>query len=414
MKISKGLTGAILGLSLLAAPICASAPAVAAPIAPTSVSDLVKDDNFAEIQEVFNAVNAFRASKGLAPVNYNVYAANVAQDWSDYMGAEADFSHNPDFATDPRISGTQWSGEIIAARWDRSGAALVKQWINSDAHNATMSDPNFTTIGIGITYTNETGKTFETTGRAATYGIIDFYRFVPNKEKTFANPLDAKNNTNPLPTAPTPTPTPTPVPTPIPTPTPTPTPTPVPVDPTPTPGVKLVTPATPTFDNWEQGYTIPAQSGVIYAVNGTDVRGGTYNTRETAVKITAKAMAGYVLNGTSEWSYKYTPTYQIPKVPGSVGPVKFSDLKNVPPLKKTNTYSESAPVKVEVVAPAQKKSIVEYLTGKTTEPQATAGPLKSTTDSFAPTTSQENAPEAARAPEVNDAQFRAGMADGMK
>lgn len=406
MKISKGLTGAILGLSLLAVPICASAPAVAAPIAPTSVSDLVKDDNFAEIQEVFNAVNAFRASKGLAPVNYNVYAANVAQEWSDYMGAEADFSHNPYFATDPRISGTQWSGEIIAARWDRSGAALVKQWINSDAHNATMSDPNFTTIGIGITYTNETGKTFETTGRAATYGIIDFYRFVPNKEKTFANPLDAKNNTNPLPTAPAPTPTPAPVPTP--------TPTPVPVDPTPTPEVKLVAPAAPIFNNWEQGYTIPSQIGVIYAVNGTDVRGGTYNTRETAVKITAKAMTGYVLNGTSEWSYKYTPTYQIPKVPGSVGPVKFSDLKNVPPLKKTKTYSESTPVKVEVVAPAQKKSIIEYLTGKTSEPQIAADPLKPTTESSVPMPSQEKAPETTLSTDATNAQFRAGMADGMK
>lgn len=409
MKISKGLTGAILGLTLLAAPICASVPAIAAPIAPTSVSDLVKDDNFAEIQEVFNAVNAFRASKGLAPVNYNVYAANVAQDWSDYMGAEADFSHNPDFATDPRISGTQWSGEIIAARWDRSGTALVKQWINSDAHNATMSDPNFTTIGIGITYTNETGKTFETTGRAATYGIIDFYRFVPNKDKTFANPLDAKNNTHPLPTTPAPVPVPV---EPIPTPTPV-EPTPIPTDPAPAPGVKLVTPTSPTFDNWEQGYTVPVQTGVIYSVNGKDIRGGTYNTRETAVKITAKALNGYVLNGTAEWSYKYTPTYHIPKVPNSPGPVKVSDPRSLPPLNKTKNYAESAPVKVEELsapAPVQKKSIVEYLSGKTSETQSTT-PVSPLTSSPVDAAKPSEVPT--RVGET-DAQFRAGMADGMK
>lgn len=211
MSFKKTMVGAFVGISLIAAPIAAAIPANAVVSAPTSVSDLVKDDNFQEIQEVFNAINVFRASKGLQPVTYNVHAANVAQDWSDYMGAEADFSHNPNFYTDPRVSGNQYAGEIIAARWDRSGQGLVNQWINSPGHNAIMSDPNFTTIGIGITYTNETGRTFEETGRLATYGNVDFYRFVPNKDKTFSNPLDAKNNVNPLPTtatAPAPAPAP--------------------------------------------------------------------------------------------------------------------------------------------------------------------------------------------------------------
>lgn len=373
MSFKKTMVGAFVGISLIAGPIAAAVPANAVISAPTDISNIVKDDNFQEIQEVFNAINVFRASKGLPAVTYNVYAANVAQDWSDYMGAEADFAHNPNFSTDPRISGNQYSGEIIAARWDRSGQALVNQWINSPGHNAIMSDPNFTTIGIGITYTNETGKTFEETGRLATYGNVDFYRFVPNKGKTFADPLDAKNNINPLPIAVEPTPV---VPSaPIPTPTPTPTPTPEPTlpNPAPIPSKKVITPLTPTFDDWEQSYTIPNQLGIIYSVNGVSKRAGTYNTAQTAVKIIATAVDGYELLGISTWDYKYKPTWTIPRVPNGPAPVRVKDLGlNAKPTAsevQLNTEIVQSPEKP--FAKMSKGALAEFLYKSSSSPDWT-------------------------------------------
>ncbi|MGO2751787.1 MAG: hypothetical protein ACTIA6_17185 [Pseudoclavibacter sp.] len=75
-------------------------------------------------------------------------------------------------------------------------------------------------------------------------------------------------------------------------------------------GRTVITPTAPTFTI--TNYTIPAQSGVSYRVNGTTQAAGTYTVSD-ARTVTVKAVAGsaFVLYGTSEWSYTWlgsTPT----------------------------------------------------------------------------------------------------------
>ena len=107
--------------------------------------------NSQQIIDVFNAINAFRASKSLQAVTFNATVSEMAEDWSDYMASSGNFEHNPNFHSDPRVAG-RWTAaaEIIAGRPDYSGAGLVDQWIASPGHNAIMSSPDFTTIGVGI------------------------------------------------------------------------------------------------------------------------------------------------------------------------------------------------------------------------------------------------------------------------
>lgn len=182
----KKLPAIILSASLLLpGSVVLSAPAHAV-VTPASMSNVIAADNLKQVQEVFDEINKFRASKGLKPVKYNLYVEEVAQEWSNHMGAQNDFSHNPNFWQDPRVSGRTNSGEIIAGRFDRSGKGLVQQWINSAPHNAIMSNPEFNTIGIGITFTNKAG------GRMETYGNVNFHKFPNGKDKTYNNPTEAR------------------------------------------------------------------------------------------------------------------------------------------------------------------------------------------------------------------------------
>jgi uncharacterized protein YkwD len=107
--------------------------------------------NSQKIIDVFNAINAFRASKSLQPVTFNATVSEMAEDWSDHMASSGTFEHNPGFHTDPRVA-DRWTyaAEIIAGRSGSSASGLVDQWIASPGHNAIMSDPRYTSIGIGI------------------------------------------------------------------------------------------------------------------------------------------------------------------------------------------------------------------------------------------------------------------------
>ncbi|MCC9206260.1 CAP domain-containing protein [Arthrobacter sp. zg-Y769] len=106
--------------------------------------------------DIFAGINAFRATKGLKPVKCN-----------------------PNYAASPTLAGRTRAGEVIASRYDRSGAAMVQQWINSPGHNAILSDPRLNTIGIGITYTN---------GSQAMYDVVNFFRYSPDHAATVASP----------------------------------------------------------------------------------------------------------------------------------------------------------------------------------------------------------------------------------
>lgn len=70
-----------------------------------------------------------------------------------------------------------------------------------------------------------------------------------------------------------------------------------------------ITPKAPTFTSTT--YTIPYQDGVNYKVNGGSSLQGTY-TASAPVTITAVALSGYVLSGTTTWSKDLTPVISQP------------------------------------------------------------------------------------------------------
>lgn len=104
--------------------------------------------------EVLVLVNKERQANGLAPLTRAVELDRAAGKFAQYMGEAGFFSHNgPDGSTpSSRIkaegyNGTTW-GENIAAG-QRTPAAVMNAWMNSDGHRANILSSSFKEIGIG-------------------------------------------------------------------------------------------------------------------------------------------------------------------------------------------------------------------------------------------------------------------------
>ncbi|MCG2623362.1 hypothetical protein LVY72_15810 [Arthrobacter sp. I2-34] len=79
-----------------------------------------------------------------------------------------------------------------------------------------------------------------------------------------------------------------------------------------TPAAVKTTPAAPSFSRSADRYTIPAKAGVQYYANGKPVKAGSYSGNRAKVTVTAKAAAGYVLSGTTAWSFDFAPVRVVP------------------------------------------------------------------------------------------------------
>lgn len=151
------------------------------PAAPdVSTQMLIQDSNTSQVLAVFNAINNYRASLGLAPVKYHSTVAGLSQTWSNNIASREVIEHRASFWTDPRaLNPTNGAGEIIAVRWDRDAAQLVEWWKGSPAHDAILRDPRFNVIGIGITFTDGNWQT--SPNRYTMWGVVNFfgYNFLP-------------------------------------------------------------------------------------------------------------------------------------------------------------------------------------------------------------------------------------------
>ncbi|WGM20024.1 CAP domain-containing protein [Paenarthrobacter sp. OM7] len=137
---------------------------------------LLPDSNTAAILTVFNAINSYRASLGLAPVKYHATVASLAQDWSNNIATREVIQHRANFWTDPRaLNPNNGAGEVIAVRWDRDAAQLVEWWKGSPGHDALLRDPRFNVMGIGITYTDGNWQT--TPNRYTLWGVVNFFGY---------------------------------------------------------------------------------------------------------------------------------------------------------------------------------------------------------------------------------------------
>lgn len=102
-------------------------------------------------------LNGYRGSLGLAPVSLN-YQLGAAADYHSYdMGVNNYFDHYLFDGTDPGTNITNFGytafpyAENIAAGMSTAQEVLIA-WQNSPEHNATMTDPQFSEVGIGRYY----------------------------------------------------------------------------------------------------------------------------------------------------------------------------------------------------------------------------------------------------------------------
>ncbi|MFF2841541.1 CAP domain-containing protein [Paenarthrobacter sp. NPDC057981] len=148
---------------------------------------LLPDNNSAAILTVFNAINSYRASLGLAPVKYHATVASLAQEWSNNIATREVIQHRPNFWTDPRaMNPNNGAGEVIAVRWDRDAAQLVEWWKGSPGHDALLRDPRFNVMGIGITYTDGNWQT--TPNRYTLWGVVNFFGYTTLPAGTTTSP----------------------------------------------------------------------------------------------------------------------------------------------------------------------------------------------------------------------------------
>lgn len=86
--------GALILAGLLFGAVQADA-ATAEMVSTPAAGDTIDRANQQQIVDVFNGINAYRASLGIAPVTFNTTVSEMAEDWSDEMAATSSFFHNP-------------------------------------------------------------------------------------------------------------------------------------------------------------------------------------------------------------------------------------------------------------------------------------------------------------------------------
>jgi uncharacterized protein YkwD len=122
--------------------------------------------------DLINAVNAVRASYGLAPYGISSILMSAAQGHADYMAATGNVSHTGlgessvtdrllaagyPLAGDLSLGGFR-SENITSGGEGASAQSAVNQWTGDALHLNTMISPNLTEIGAGVTVNG--GRTY--------------------------------------------------------------------------------------------------------------------------------------------------------------------------------------------------------------------------------------------------------------
>ena len=103
-----------------------------------------------EEQDFWNQTNAARAQNGLAPLQWDEAAANVARGWSAQMSGAQTLSHNPSLADDITNDVTpDWTriGENVG--YGPSVSTIQNAFMNSSGHRANILG-DYNRVGIGV------------------------------------------------------------------------------------------------------------------------------------------------------------------------------------------------------------------------------------------------------------------------
>lgn len=113
---------------------------------------------------ILELLNADRINKGLAPLERSPDMDVVAHSWAVQQASERRMYHNPDHRQQIP-AGHSRAGENVA--WGQpTPERMYDRWYNSPGHYRNMFDPDFTHIGIGVTFTPD-GYAYSTQNFAA-------------------------------------------------------------------------------------------------------------------------------------------------------------------------------------------------------------------------------------------------------
>ena len=139
-----------------APPAAASAPAKSNPT--TTPNSMTSDEN-AVAHEIFDAYNAYRASKGLSRVSWSDNCANMAYSSSMQCSARGSLAHRLGI---PASSQNCFSDILQYSSWRMSGGEAVNAWKNSTGHRKQMQCPSATQAGVGVFYNSSNGRWYYT------------------------------------------------------------------------------------------------------------------------------------------------------------------------------------------------------------------------------------------------------------
>jgi uncharacterized protein YkwD len=142
----------VLGTLLLLCTLApAAANAAANPACPHATTPAAGAATATIRRAVLCLIDQQRLSRGLPALAANARLDSSAQEWSQSMVSNGEFSHGSDFAARITQAGFAWSeaGENIATGFD-TPAQVVQAWMASTGHCQNILAPYYSEIGVGF------------------------------------------------------------------------------------------------------------------------------------------------------------------------------------------------------------------------------------------------------------------------
>lgn len=177
-RMTNMVTAAAIAAGLLIAPMAGNG--VFTDTAHAATADIVASNNKAsEKKDMLNAINSFRASKGLRPVTLSERNSAIAQDESNNAVATENFGTPGVFMRDPRAGDISMVQEISGWSTSRTPAEMVNAWKSHPNYAPILSNKDVSVIGIGFNHLDgkltRTGMPWNMQAVVFMYGYPDTY-----------------------------------------------------------------------------------------------------------------------------------------------------------------------------------------------------------------------------------------------
>ena len=146
------LAALLSGCVAVEVPVSGPAPEPAAPTSTPPPAEASAAEQEME-RDILDRVNAERAERGLAPVEWNEELAAVARSWSAEMARTGQLRHQDIGALLARddLSDLQGIGEnVFQATRPVPAGTIHAGWMRSDDHRVNVVNPGWNRLGVGL------------------------------------------------------------------------------------------------------------------------------------------------------------------------------------------------------------------------------------------------------------------------